>query len=179
MNKGRVLHPADDQFEALSETSNTGFAKISTRKKPDSGITQYQYKIHKYATLSSSQKDFTKIIKPKIPDEWIDVTYTGKDLYLYLECVFSVSKRSSGNNRPEEYSISSANLITTDQKLPSKFSGSFPKKTDKNGFNYYEITLGRRFLAILPFHIQPVSFWLNTNISLGHRNINGISYPSI
>jgi len=179
MNKGRVLHPADDQFEGLTNESYVGFAKISTRKKPDGGTTQYQYKIHKDAQLYASDKEFTKIIKPKIPDEWIDVTYTGKDLYLYIECVFSVSQRNPESNRAEVYSISSANLITTDQKLPSKFSGSFSKKIDKQGYNYYEMTLGRRFLAILPFHIQPVNFLLNTNISLGARNINGIRYPSI
>jgi hypothetical protein len=179
MNKGRVLHPADDQFEGVSEESYSGFGKISTRKKPSGGNTEYQYKIDKDGKLYASQKNFTSIIKPKVPGEWIDVTYTGKDLYLYLECIFSVSTRNSASNRPETYSISSANLITTDKKLPSKFSGSFSKKIDKSNYNYYEITLGRRFLAILPFHIQPVQFWLNTSIALATRNINGISYPSI
>jgi hypothetical protein len=179
MNKARILHAADDQFEAINEISYYGFGKISTRKKPDGGTTEYQYKIHKDAKLYSSGKDFTSIIKPKIPGEWIDVKYDDKDLYLYIECIFSVSKRAPTNNRPETYSISSANLITTYQKLPSKFSGSFSKKIDNDNQNYYEITLGRRFLAILPFHIQPVQFWLGTNLSLSGRNVNGINYPSI
>jgi hypothetical protein len=178
MNQGRVLHAADDQFEGISEEIYLGFSKISTRKKPDGGSTEYQYKIDKDAKLYGSQKDFTSIIKPKVPGEWIDVTYKGKDLYLYLECIFSVSKRTE-TTEPETYSISSATLITTDKQLPSKFSGTFSKKTNTNGRNYYEITLGRRFLSILPFHIQPIQYWPNSNISLGTRNINGISYPSI
>jgi hypothetical protein len=179
MNKGRILHAADDQFEGISEEIYRGFGQISTRKKPSGGNTEYQYKIEKEGKLYASDKDFTSIIKPKVPGEWIDVTYKGKDLYLYLECIFSVSKRST-NGRPEAYSISSATLITTDKQLPTKFSGTFTKKADSDsGYNYYEITLGRKFLAILPFNIKPVQFTLNTYIALGTRNSNGISYPSI
>jgi hypothetical protein len=179
MNKGKVLHAGDDQFEGINEQSYYGFANISTRKKPSGGNTEYQYKIEKEAKLYASDKEFTSIIKPKVPGEWIDVTYKGKDLYLYLECIFSVSKRSTDTNRPESYSISSATLITTDKQLPTKFSGTFSKKADKSGGNFYEITLGRRFLAILPFHLQPIQYWSNTNIGLATRNTNGINYPSI
>jgi hypothetical protein len=167
------------QFEGISEEIYLGFGKISTRKKPSGGNTEYQYKIDKEGKLYASDKEFTSIIKPKVPGEWIDVTYKGKDLYLYLECIFSVSKRNA-NGRPETYSISSATLITTDKQLPTKFSGTFTKKADSDsGDNYYEITLGRKFLAILPFNIKPVQFTLNTYIALSTRNSNGISYPSI
>jgi hypothetical protein len=138
----------------------------------------YQYKIDKEGKLYSSQKDYSNIIKPKKLGEWIDIVYTGKDIYLYLECTFSVSKRDN-KNRPETYNISSAELITTDKKLPTKFSGNFSKKTDSDGYNYYEIALGRRFLAVLPFHIQPVMFYLGTDITLSRRNVNGIFYPTI
>jgi YD repeat-containing protein len=179
MNQGRVLHAADDQFDGILEQSYNGFGNISTRKKPDGGSTEYQYKIDKDAKLYASTQEFTSIIKPKVPGEWIDVTYAGKDLYLYLECIFSITKRNKDTNRPESYKISSATLITTDKQLPSKFSGTFSKQTAKDGYNYYEITLGRRFLSILPFHIQPIQYWPNSNISLGTRNINGITYPSI
>ena len=178
MNKGRILHAADDQFEGVSEETYFGFGKISTRKKPSGGNTEYQYKIEKEGKLYASDKEFTSIIKPKVPGEWIDVIYNGKDLYLYLECIFSVTKRGE-TNRPLGYSISSATLITTDKQLPTKFSGTFPKKVDNDGGNYYEITLGRRFLAILPFSIQPIQFTLNTYIALTTRNTNGINYPSI
>jgi len=179
MNKARILHAADDQFEGVSEETYFGFGKISTRKKPSGGNTEYQYKIEKEGELYASSKEFTSIIKPKVPGEWIDVTYKGKDLYLYLECIFSVSKRNSATNRPEGYSISSATLITTDKQLPTKFSGTFSKKVDNDGGNYYEITLGRKFLAILPFSIQPIQFTLNTYIALSSRRLNGITYPSI
>ena len=178
MNKGRILHAADDQFEGVSEETYFGFGKISTRKKPSGANTEYQYKIEKEGKLYASSKEFTSIIKPKVPGEWIDVIYNGKDLYLYLECIFSVSTRNA-SGRPETYSISSATLITTDKQLPTKFSGTFSKKADNDGGNYYEITLGRKFLAILPFSIQPIQFTLNTYIALGTRNINGITYPSI
>lgn len=179
MNKGRILHAGDDQFEGISQEIYYGFGAISTRKKPNGKNTEYQYQIEKEGTLYASGKDFTSIIKPKVPGEWIDVTYNGKDLYLYLECIFSVSKRIEASNRPESYSISSATLITTDKELPTKFSGTFSKKVDKFGYNYYEITLGRKFLAILPFNIKPIQFTLNTYIALGTRNSNGITYPSI
>ena len=178
MNKGKILHAGDDQFEGISEEIYLGFGQISTRKKPNGGNTEYQYKIEKEGKLYASQKDFTSTIKPKVPGEWIDVIYNGKDLYLYLECIFSVSKRTE-TTEPETYSISSATLITTDKQLPTKFSGTFSKKTNTNGRNYYEITLGRKFLAILPFNIKPIQFTLNTYIALGTRNSNGITYPSI
>ena len=130
MNKGRILHAADDQFEGVSEETYFGFGKISTRKKPSGGNTEYQYKIEKEGKLYASDKEFTSIIKPKVPGEWIDVIYNGKDLYLYLECIFSVTKRGE-TNRPLGYSISSATLITTDKQLPTKFSGTFPKNASQ------------------------------------------------
>lgn len=185
MNQERILHAADDQFEGINQETFYGFGKISTRKKPNGGNTEYQYKIDKEGKLYASGKEFTSIIKPKIPGEWIDVTYNRKDIYLYLECIFSVSKRYAGSGRPEAYSISSASLITTDQKLPNKFSGTYSKIRDASGLfgvgggYYYEITLGRKFLAILPFHIPPVQFSLSTNINLTSKNINGIITPSL
>jgi hypothetical protein len=179
MNQERILHAADDQFEGINQETFYGFGKISTRKKPNGGNTEYQYKIDKEGKLYTSSKEFTSIIKPKVPGEWIDVIYNGKDVYLYLECIFSVSKRYAASGRPEAYSISSASLITTDKKLPNKFSGTYSKIKDGFGAYYYEITLGRKFLAILPFHISPVQFLLSTNINLTSKNINGIITPTL
>ena len=115
-NKGRILHAGDDQFEAYYANnsaygSSVGFNSCITRKKPGGVAGQYQYKIGSSANLTTYGKDYASIITPKKPGEWIDVTTNGKDLYLYLECALSVSKRNTQDNRPLEYKISSARII--------------------------------------------------------------------
>lgn len=179
MNKGRILHAADDQFEALYTSDvgyggSFGFNWALTRKKPGGSSTQYQYKIGENASLIASSVEYISKLQPKPAGEWIDITYNGKDIYLYLECQLSVSQRNPSSDRPDKYSISSARLITTDSSLPNNFSGTFVKKLDKNGFNYYETTLTRKFLAMLTFFNRPVIFCAGASLTLVSYSTNGI-----
>ena len=179
MNKGRILHAADDQFEAFYTSDvgyggSFGFNFALTRKKPGGSSTQYQYKIGQNASIVSSNQEFINRLQPKPAGEWIDIAYNGKDLYLYLECQLSVPSRTQ-NNRPEKYAVSSARLITTDSSLPKNFSGTYVKKLDSEGFNYYETTLVRKFLAILIFSRRPVIFCGSASLLLTSYPMNGIS----
>jgi len=184
MNKGRILHAADDQFEALYTSDvgyggSFGFNWALTRKKPEGSSTQYQYKIGENASLVASSEEFIKKLQPKPAGEWIDITYNGKDIYLYLECQLSVPQREPFSNRPNKYSISSARLVTTDSSLPSNFSGTFIKKIDKNNYNYYETTLTRKFLAILTFSNRPVIFCPSASLTLVSYGTNGVTKPRL
>lgn len=184
MNKGRILHAADDQFEALYTSnvgygSSSGFNSVLTRKKPGGSSIQYQYKIGQNASLIASTEEYINKLQPKPAGEWIDVTYNGKDIYLYLECQLSVPQRSSYDDRPEKYSISSARLITTDSSLPNNFSGTFIKKLDKLNFNYYETTLTRKFLAILTFFNTPIIFSNSASLTLVSYSVNGVIKPRL
>lgn len=179
MNKGRILHAMDDQFESLYNADagyggSFGFNFVLTRKKPGGSSTQYQYKIGQNASISVSSQEYISRLQPKPAGEWIDITYSGKEVYLYLECQLSVQQRNSYSNRPEKYAVSSARLITTDSSLPKNFSGTYVKKLDKNGYNYYETTLVRKFLAILIFTKRPVIFCNSVAVLLTNYNMNGI-----
>ena len=184
MNKGRILHAADDQFEAFYTSDvgyggSFGFNWALTRKKPEGSSTQYQYKIGKNASLVSSSEEFIEKLQPKPAGEWIDITYNRKDVYLYLECQLSIPQRIPESNRPQKYAVASARLITTDSSLPSNFSGTYVKKLDTQGFNYYETTLTRKFLAILTFTRRPVIFCASATLLLTNYNINGIGKARI
>jgi hypothetical protein len=177
MNKGRILHALDDQFEAVDSAPNalSGFNFVLTRKKPGGSSSQYQYKIGAAASIIVSDKEYKNKLQPKLAGEWIDITYNGKEIYLYLECQLSVKSRDSTSDQPQEYAVSSAKLITTDSSLPKNFSGTYVKKLNKQGFNYYETTLIRKFLAILIFNKPPVSFYSAQGVVLSEYGLNGIS----
>lgn len=184
MNQGRILHAADDQFEAFYTSDvgyggSFGFNFILTRKKPGGSSTQYQYKIGGNASLNAGNKEYIDKLQPKPAGEWIDVTYNGKDLYLYLECQLSVSERDLASNRPARYIFSSARLITTDSSLPKNFSGTYVKKLDSYGFNYYETILVRKFLGILIFTRRPVIFCAAAGLLLTNYYMNGIAKTRI
>lgn len=184
MNQGRILHAADDQFEAFYTSDvgyggSFGFNFALTRKKPGGSSTQYQYKIGQNASITSSNQEFISKLQPKPAGEWIDITYNGKDLYLYLECQLSVSQRNPLTNRPQKYAVSSARLITTDSSLPKNFSGTYVKKLDAHEYNYYETTLVRKFLAILTFTRRPVIFCGSASLLLTNYNMNGIGKTRI
>lgn len=181
MNKSKILYPLDDQFQSLNSesTEQIGFNVVSTRKKPGGSSTQYQYKIGQNASLIISSKEYISKLQPKPAGEWIDIAYNNKDIYLYLECQLYVKARSPETNLPTQYAASSAKLITTDSSLPTNFSGTFVKKNDKYGLNYYETTLSRKFLAILNFSIDPVMFCNSYNLTLTNYNSNGINRDRI
>lgn len=173
---------SEDQFDSFiypPDDGSNGFNFIQLRKKQnDSNPNAYEYRIGKDAGLSAANVNYSNIITPKPPGEWIDLTLEAKSLYLYLECLFSVESRNEGNY--PIYKISSAKLITTEENsLPNNFSGTYKIEQDNQGYNYYEITLGRRLLAIFAKYEHPIMLYKCPNINLVNILINGFSKPKI
>lgn len=175
---------SEDQFDNYTavpseygSSTSVGFDLVQLRKKRDDNPDSYEYRIGKNAALTTGgTENFANIIKPKPPGEWIDLTLKNKELYLYIECVFSISSRDVSFG--PTYKISSAKLITA-ETLPNNFSGTYKVATNDAGFQYYEITLGRALIAMfskndLPIHLNPCS-----TISLTNKATNGFVKPSL
>jgi hypothetical protein len=146
----------NDQFDTFVSPEVLGFNFTDLRKNPNKlGFDQYQYKIGADAALYDGTRgyvdpvgDKTFLLKPKKPGEWIDITLTDQDLYLYLECGLTYND--------EYHSMNSAELKTS-TFLPKKFSGDFI--IGYNNIyqrNTYKTVLSRRLLAILSNSQQPI-----------------------
>lgn len=171
----------EDQFDSIS--SSEGWTSIQLRKKREnSDPDAYEYRIGEEALLNtySSLKQYEDIIRPKPPGKWIDLKLENKNLYLYLECFFTIESlsRSYSTGNPNIYDIVSAELITKEQ-LPDNFSGEYPVRQNTNGFNYYDITLGRILICMFSKNNPPIIFHKNNNIQLGIVCRNGLCKPKL
>jgi len=174
----------EDQFDNFifspDVTYSYGWNFIELRKKRDNNANSYEYKISKDAVLTADENttNSANIVTPKPPGEWIDLTLEKKELYLYLECIFSIESRNSITNRPQKYKISSAKLITA-EKLPDNFSGTYQVKQDNFGYSYYEITLGRSLICIFNKNDFPTTLIVCDAIRLRTVSLNGFDKPII
>jgi hypothetical protein len=178
----QITWRSEDQFDSFiypPDDGSNGFNFIQLRKKQkDPNPDAYEYRIGKDAGLEVQIVNYSNIITPKPPGEWIDITLKEKKLYLYLECLFSVKSRNEAGY--PIYKISSAKLITTEEdSLPNNFSGTRKIVQDNQGYNYYEISLGRRLLAIFAKYEHPIMIYKCPNINLISSAINGLTKPRI